>query len=93
METQLTPEQETRIVDCLQSAGYAKPTDIRLIDNRILVYKSNCDRRDADAGAWEHLRHILAVDFDGDRTTTEIGVKGQMPDTEVVIVVKPEIFK
>ena len=78
-----------RFKKILTDAGYPAPTDIVLHDagdtSTLLTYKSNTNRRDAALGAWDHVLHVMNVDFDGDPSTDEINVSGIEPHTKVII--------
>ena len=91
--TKLTQEQADRLRRIYREHPAPVPTDIELLDGRILTYRTHQDRRASAETLFSIADLHLAVDYDGDPTTIEIGVRGPDTDVSAVITIKPEIFK
>ena len=70
----LSQADAQRLRDLYKDKGRPVPTDIRLIDGRILSYQTNDARRDATIALYEIADANFRVDYDGDPSTVEIGV-------------------
>ena len=91
--TKLTQKEADRLRRLYREHPAPIPSDIELLDGRILTYRTHQDRRASAVTLFAIADQYLAVDYDGDPMTVDIGVRG--PDTDVfaVITIKPEIFK
>ena len=90
----LSQDDVDRLREIYRREARPDPSDIGIIDGRILTFKTYQDRRASAVGLFTVADKHLAVDYDGNPATVEIGVTG--PDTNcyaVVTLVQDKIWK